>query len=146
MSNPDLALVRYLELAKISQAKRQQAGSDRFLILSGVAACRAGFLDVAELCRSRVLEHNPHHLLNQWPTLPDAIRSPDFAGFLRQLERFCPAERAEMLLSELGADVALREEASAQEVALKQLSDAVWERPGVSINEESDPGESGKTA
>ena len=146
MSNPDLAMIRYLELAKISQAKRQQAGSDRFLILAGVAACRAGFLDVAGLCRSRVLAHNPHHLLNQWPTLPDAIRSQDFAGFLRQLERFCPTERAEMLLSELGADVALREEDPAQAVALKQLSDAVWEQPGVSINEEPDPGESGKTA
>src|SRR5690606_15248068 len=101
MTNSDLALIQYLELAKISQAKKQPAGCGRFLILAGVAACRSGWLDVAESCRTRVLEQNPHHLLNRWPTLPDAIRSSDFSAFLRQLERFCPIERAESILAEL---------------------------------------------
>ncbi len=144
MSDPDLAVIRYLELAKISQAKNQRSGSDRFLILAGVAACRTGWLDVAERCRERVLEHNPHHLLGRWPTLPDALRSDDFAPFLKQLERFCSSERAEMLLSELEADVRLSGEIPPREQALKQLAAALWKTPAA--NGEAGPEETGKTA
>jgi hypothetical protein len=145
VSNSDLALIQYLQLAKISQAKRQQAGSDRFLILAGVAACRSGWLDVAEACRDRVLEHNPHHLLNRWPTLPDAVRSPDFSTFLRQLERLCPVERAETILAELKANIGLEDGVSPRDQAREQLADPVWDSPA-SLNEEPDPGEIEKTA
>ncbi len=146
MSNPDLALMQYLELATISQAKRQMGGRDRFLILAAVAACRAGWLDVAEICRTRVLEHNRHHMLSRWPTLPDAVRSEDFSSFHRQLERICSFEKAEMLLHELQADVVLQDEVSPGEQALAKLAEAVWDAPGNSLNEEPEPGESGKTA
>ena len=37
MSNPDFAMIHYLELATLSQARRQLVGRDRFLILAGVA-------------------------------------------------------------------------------------------------------------
>jgi hypothetical protein len=146
MSNPDLAVVQYLELAKISQTKQQLAGRDRFLILAGIAACRAGWLDVAETCRRRVLEHNPRHLLSQWDTLPNALRSQDFATFLRQLERFCPVERAETLLTELGARVSLPEDVDPKDLVLEQLAEISEGPPVQFLTDEPDPGESGKTA
>lgn len=126
MSNPDLAMIQYLELAKLSQARRQFAGRDRFLILAGIAACRAGILDVAEACRARVLEHNPHHLLSQWATFPDALRSEDFAAFQHQLERFCSVEKAEQILSGLDVSLGWDERESVKDFAWKQLADECW--------------------
>ena len=126
MSNAERAAIHYLKLATISRAKQQLAGCDRFLVLAGAAACRAGWLDVAEICRDRVLEHNPHHLLRRWDTLPDALRSDEFPVFLKQLDRFCPAERAEMLVSELDQAADLGDEATGREDALKQLADPAW--------------------
>lgn len=133
MSNPDLAMVQYLELAKLSQARRQFAGRDRFLILAGAAACRAGFLEIAETCRTRVLGHNPHHLLSRWATFPDALRSEDFAVFQHQLERFCSVEKAEQLLSGLDASLTLDETQPAQDFAWKQLADECWNDFGPAI-------------
>lgn len=127
MSNADAAAIQYLKLATISRAKQQLAGCDRFLVLAGAAACRAGWLDVAELCRARVLRHNPHHLLRRWDALPDALRSEEFPPFLRQLERFCPVERAESLLSELNETVEIRDEISRHDQALEQLADPAWD-------------------
>ena len=112
MSSADLAVVQYLELAKISQAKQQPSGCDRFLVLAAEAACRAGWLDVAEHCREIVLQHNPHHLIGRWPTMPDALRSEEFQPFLKQLERFCSVERAESLLSELDQSLTVEDEDS----------------------------------
>jgi hypothetical protein len=126
MSNAERTAICYLRLATISRAKQQLAGCDRFLVLAGTAACRAGWLDVAEICRDRVLEHNPHHMLRRWDTLPEALRSDEFPVFLKQLDRFCPAERAEMLLSELDQSADLSDEASWHEIALEQLADPAW--------------------
>ncbi len=126
MSNADLAVVQYLELAKISEAKQQSSGSDRFLVLAAEAACRAGWLDVAERCRRIVLTHNPHHLIRRWPTVPDALRSKEFQPFLKQLGRFCSVERAETLLSELDRSIKVDAADSLGDLARAQLGDPVW--------------------
>lgn len=144
MSNPDVAMVQFLELAKLSQARRQFAGRDRFLVLAGAAACRAGCLDVAETCRERVLRHNPRHLLSQWPTLADALRSDDFAAFHHQLERFCSVEKAEQLLSGLDVRISLDDTESAKDFAWKQLSDDCWNDEDPAIGER-EPTANGKT-
>jgi hypothetical protein len=145
MSNPDLAMIQYLELAKFSQARRQLAGRDRFLILAGVAACRAGFLDVAETCRERVLKHNPRHLLGQWATLPEALRSEDFPALYHQLERFCSVEKAESLLSGLNASVKLEDSVSARDFAWKQLADECWKDESPALTGEQEATANGKT-
>eukprot|EP00913_Durusdinium_trenchii_P013378 g12559.t1 len=93
-------MLAYLTLARVSDEKQQANGRDRFRILAGVAACRAGCLDVAERCRELVIEGNPKHLLARFPTMPEALREPEFAPFLRQLERFCGYEQAEHFLRE----------------------------------------------
>ena len=145
MSNPDLAMIWYLELAKLSQARRQFAGSDRFLILAGAAACRSGLLEVAEICRERVLRHNPRHLLSRWPTFPDALRSEDFATFQHQLERFCSLEKAESLLSGLGVIITLDETVFAKDQALEQLADECWNEESPPIPGEPETKANGKT-
>jgi hypothetical protein len=56
------------------------------------AACRAGWLEVADRCRQLVLEHNAAHRLGRHPTVAESLRHPDFAPFLKQLERLCGYE------------------------------------------------------
>ncbi len=73
-------------------------------MLATAAAGRAGWIDVADRCRQLVLEHNPAHLIGRFSTAADALRSPDFAPLVNQLERMCSYERAEFLLNELGLD------------------------------------------
>lgn len=121
MIDRDLAVIRYLRLATLARSKQQLAGCDRFLILAGVTACHTGWLDVAEACRALVLQDNPHHLLHQWETVPDAIRSDELTPFLRQLERFCSTERAETLLSGLGEEVTLSEDTPSKDQAFAEL-------------------------
>lgn len=104
MPDHERAMLAYATLARISAEKQQLDGRDRFLILAGAAACRAGWLEVAARCRELVLAHNPHHLLAGHSSFPDAVRSDEFAPFLRQLERNCGYERAEHLLREVGIE------------------------------------------
>ncbi|MEX0704921.1 MAG: hypothetical protein WD069_22670 [Planctomycetales bacterium] len=91
----------YAALADLARRRRQYGGSDRFLVLAGAAACRAGWPAVADRCRELVLADNPAHLVGRWPTFADALRDSDFAPFLKRLERFCPLERGELILREL---------------------------------------------
>ena len=125
MHDHERAMLAYVKLADVSQQKQQLPGRDKFLILAGAAACRAGWLDVAARCRELVLSHNPHHLLREHDSFPDALRSAEFEPFLKQLERQCGYERAEHLLGELGIDPAVppeRRDASVGEYGLGLLS------------------------
>ncbi len=106
MPDHDKAMLAYTHLADLSQQKKQLPGRDKLLILAGAAACRAGWPDIAQRCRSLVLGNNPAHLIGKTATFADALRNQDFASFLKQLERFCTYERAEHLLRELGIDIA----------------------------------------
>lgn len=102
MADYERLMLAYVKLAELSRQKAQLFGRDKFLVLAGAAACRAGWLEVAERCRALVLAHSPSHLLGHFERFADAMRSPDFQPFLKQLERFCGSERAESLLAELG--------------------------------------------
>lgn len=102
MRDHEQAMLAYATLAHLAEQKQQLGGRGRFLILAGAAACRAGWPEVAARCRDLVLEHNPQHLMRGHATFADALRSPDFQPYLRQLERLCGYERAEHLLDELG--------------------------------------------
>jgi hypothetical protein len=101
MPDYERAMLIYARLAAISQEKQQLAGRDKFLILTGAEACRAGWPEVAARCRELVHANNPAHLLNRFETFPSALRDEEFVIFLKQLERFCTHEKGEHLLSEL---------------------------------------------
>lgn len=102
MHNHETAMCAYVQLAVLSDQKQQAPTRDRFLLLAGVNACRAGWLDVANRCRARILAANPAHQLRLHATMADALRDPDFLQLAARWERFCPFEQAEHLLLQLG--------------------------------------------
>lgn len=102
MKNTEAALWAFLQLAYVSHQKQQFIGRDKFLIMAGVAACNAGWPDLAEECRIRVLENNASHMIGKFESFVTAMRDDDFLKFAQQLDRFCTFEKAEHLLNELG--------------------------------------------
>jgi hypothetical protein len=124
MRDHESAMLCYIRLAVMSQRKRQLLGRDKLLVLAAAAACRAGWLDVAERCRQQVLEHNPAHLIKKFSSVADALRSEDFAALLKQHERMCGYERAEFLVNDLGleSEGPPAEDKSAGQLALELLA------------------------
>ena len=102
MRDHERAMLAYLELAAISHEKRQAIGRNKLLVLAGAEALRAGWPDVAERSRALVIADNRAHALARYESFAEAMKSPEFAPLLQQLERFCSFERAEMLLSSQG--------------------------------------------
>ena len=105
MRDHERAMLAYLELAAISHEKHQPLGRDRFLILAGAEACRAGWPEVADRCGSIVRAANPVHLVGRFSTFADAMRDAGFTPLVAQLERTCPLETAEALLAGQGVSL-----------------------------------------
>lgn len=106
MPDADREMLNYLKLASASAGRNQPLGRDRFLVLAGEAACRAGLLDVAARCRELVVRENRRHLLGRFATFPDALRDADFEPLIKHLKRLCPAEQAEFLLQQQETETA----------------------------------------
>ena len=102
MPDHETAMCAYVQLAVISDQKRQAMERDRFYLLAGVEACRAGWLDVAEVCRAKLAASNPAHQIHRHASMPDALRDPDFQKLVAKWEKHCPFELAEHLLLQLG--------------------------------------------
>jgi hypothetical protein len=99
MTDHDAAMLAFVKLAGVSQERRLLGPRDKFLVLAAAAACRAGWLPVAERCRELVLAHNGVHMLRRYPSFAEAFQAEDFQTFLKQVERFCSYEKAEHLLA-----------------------------------------------
>lgn len=106
MRDHEAAMCAYAQLACLSHEKRQGLSRDRFLVLTALEACRAGWPDVAEWCRQRIAAFEPHHRLAAFATVADALRDPELATMAAKWERFCTFERAEHLLRGLRLPVA----------------------------------------
>ena len=120
------AMLAYAKLAAISQQKRQLLGRDKLLILTGAAACRAGWPEVAARCRELVIANNQSHLVGRTETFADAMRTEEFEPLLKRLERMCSYEKAEHLLSEMDENPASRQPNSDSDIgrtALEILGD-----------------------
>ena len=94
-------MVAFVKLAGLSQQKQQFLQRDKFLILAGVAAVRAGCPHVAERCHHLVLLHNPQHLVKRYSSLSAAFEDGTFLVFHQHLARLCSYEKAEHLLTQL---------------------------------------------
>jgi hypothetical protein len=126
--NDEAAMTAFARLAKVSQQKQQFSQRDKFLLLTGIAACHAACVDVAARCREIVLANNPQHLIRKYESLPDALRSEDFEAFHSQLDRFCTFEKAEHLLDEFDAGGAVGESAIRTVEQLREsLNSTGWE-------------------
>lgn len=102
MHDHEIAMSAYVQLAVISGRKHQAPARDRFLLLAGIEACHAGWLDVANECHKRIIAANPAHQLHLHATMADALRDADFQQLAAKWERYCPFEQAEHLLMQLG--------------------------------------------
>jgi hypothetical protein len=99
MPAPEALLDLYLNLADASEEQGKPLQRDKFLVLAAGAAQGAGFLQIAEDCRCRILKNNPNHLLREFASMAEAVRSEDLRGVTAQLLRAFPFEKAEYLLS-----------------------------------------------
>lgn len=124
MRDHESAMLSYIRLADVSERKHQPIGRDKLLVLAAAAACRAGWPDVADRCRGLILKHNPAHLIGNFATVSDALRSDDFLPLLKQHERLCGYERAEFLVNDLGLETRTPKAAgkTAGQIAIDLLS------------------------
>jgi hypothetical protein len=102
MSDSEQTLVTYLDLACASQQRRRLSESDKLMVLAAVAGSQLGWPEVADACRTRVLAHNPRHLVRRWPTIEAALATERFQLYLKHVQRQYPPERAEYMLGCLG--------------------------------------------
>lgn len=98
-------LAMYLHLSRASEARRRMHVRDRLLVIAAVLASRNELPRIAAYCRQRILEHNPHHLIKRWDTVFEAAGDPEFAHFLRHIERRYPPENAEGMMQSLGLEL-----------------------------------------
>jgi hypothetical protein len=105
MASADRLLGMYLHLARASRMRRQPLVRAKLLILAGVQAQEMGLDPIADLCRHRVLAHNPRHLVRRWPTLAEALRAEAFQSHVKQLRRRYSSEKVEHMLASLGIEM-----------------------------------------
>ena len=101
MRDHEAAMSVYVQLAVLSDQKQQPQVRDRFLLLAGVEACRAGWPDVAASCYRKLVASNPAHQANRYSGMPDALRDPEFQQLVVHWERYCPFEKAEAMVRRL---------------------------------------------
>ena len=123
MRNHEAAMQVYIQLAVISDQKKQPHIRDRFLLLAGVEACRAGWLDVANRCHEKLIAANPAHQIQRHATFADALRDTDFQRLVAHWERYCPLENAEAMLSQMNLPALLPTELTVGEQMLKMIGE-----------------------
>ncbi len=109
--------VLYLQLAVAAAGRGPLATRDRLLLLAGRYASFAGWKTEADTCRLLVLDSNPQHAIGQFADFDTALQSDDYQAFDRQLQRLCPAEKAEHLAAEQGVDIDLASREAPQLIA-----------------------------
>ena len=80
MSDLSYQLGVYLHLAQASQRRRRPLVRDRMLLLAGVTAANLQLDPVDAYCRRMILEHNPRHFLQRWPSFAEALVDDEFLG------------------------------------------------------------------
>jgi hypothetical protein len=104
MTPPIDLLGTYLHLARAAELRRQPLVRDRVLLLAGVLAVQIDLAPIAELCRERILQHNPRHLVSRWPTLAEAFEHEDLQTLVNQLSTRYGPEQVERLVEQLGIE------------------------------------------
>lgn len=99
-------LAIYLHLARASELRQRMLVRDRLLVIAGVMAHAARLPRIAALCRSKILAHNPNHLVRRWEGFAAMVGDGQFQAFLTQLQRKYPTEKAEQMLQSLGIELA----------------------------------------
>ncbi len=98
MAETDQTLGMYLHLVRASRMRGQALVRDKLLVLAGVQAHEMGLEPIADLCRHKILAHNPHHLVRRWPTFSEALNDDEFQLYFKQLRRRYSREKLEHML------------------------------------------------
>lgn len=125
MKSPETAMLSYARLARISKEKNQAQGVERFLVLTGIAACHAGWLTIANLCFQRLRESFPLNQLAKGTSFASALRSEEGQAYSKQVQRICSPEQAEFLLVSAGDGLLIGE---LEEKVISVLSGELWEK------------------
>lgn len=123
MRDHESAMKVYVQLAVISERKKQTQVRDRFLLLAGVEACRAGWLEVAACCHQKLISSNPAHQARLFTSLADGLRDANFQQLVAHWERYCPFEKAEAMLRQLNLPAREPTELTVGEQMLSMLND-----------------------
>jgi cell division septation protein DedD len=91
----------YQELADRYESLQQPSMRDRFLLLAADAAFANGQIELAERLRTRLLRHNPDHLLRPYRSFAEARQSADVQTYLRDLRLNYPVDRAREILESM---------------------------------------------
>jgi hypothetical protein len=89
----------YWQAAEICGERQEEQLRDRFLVLAADAAWARGRQKEAENLRLRLLSYNPHHLLQPYATLSEALASVDVRAYVDALRRSHPIDQAKHVLS-----------------------------------------------
>lgn len=101
--SPEAAVDVFLHLANASSDERQYLQEGKFLMLAAYAAQHAGYSEIADRCRTKVLEQNPNHMLKSFPTMAQAVAAEHIIEYAEQLRKIYPLEKAEYLLAKFQA-------------------------------------------
>ena len=123
MRDHEAAMKVYVQLAVISDQKHQPQVRDRFLLLAGVEACRAGWPEVSASCHKKLIASNPAHQAKRHPTFADALRDEDFQQLVAHWERYCPFEKAEAMVRQLNLPPDEQTDVSVGDQMLRMLED-----------------------
>ncbi len=129
-------LLTYLQLARASERRGQPLVRDKLLLLAGATALELDWAEISAECRTRILRHNPRHLLRRWPDLASAARAESFQTHAAQLRRKYSPEKAEHMLAALAIEPgdgaspgqSVREHAAGLVAALVQRESASLQR------------------
>ncbi|MEX0678431.1 MAG: hypothetical protein WD063_15230 [Pirellulales bacterium] len=105
MAEADRLLGMYLHLARASQLRRQPMVHVKLLVLAGVQAEAMGLVEIAALCRHKILAQNAQHLVRRWPTITEALSTEPFQVYLKQLKRRYSSEKVEHMVQSLGIEM-----------------------------------------
>lgn len=114
-------MLAFAQLALLSHQRQQATGTEKFIVLTGFAACRSGWLDVANQCWQLLSGMNPQHFVVRAGSFPDALRDSSLSSFVTMLERFCSFEQAEHLLDGQGQSLEPQEGQTAGDAATQLL-------------------------
>jgi hypothetical protein len=120
-------LATYLHLARASEMRQRMLVRDRLLVIAGAMAQAAALPRIAALCRTKILEHNPNHMVRRWEGFQAMAADAQFQPFLAQLQRKYPSEKAEQLLQSLGIEMANERDAYYSD---EEYAASIW---GVSL-------------
>jgi hypothetical protein len=106
MASPVDLIAMFVQLARVSGMRGRPYVQDRLLVCAAIIAAQAELPQTAQLCRQRILRHNPQHWLGRFASVEEALADDETIGLVRQAQRRYPPERAEQLYDLLGLSIA----------------------------------------